>query len=195
MELCLGSHVSPIGEFMICAADAPDDPEHVDIAELAPDPTRVTHLRTKNPDLMIAVAAPTPETARTCVAAGADLLIGDHLAAVCAATGTALLCSDPEKATAAGVRPNKLIVEAPPGTPAAHLERLVQAGHAILVTPATAPQDPATIDLAAISVYAWLGARIFRVPAQAAPATREALDMIASIKGHRPPKVSRRGLV
>ena len=46
--------------------------------------------------------------------------------------------------------------------------------------------------LAATAVSAWLGARIFRVHDVAA--TRDALDMVASIRGDRQPAVSRRGL-
>lgn len=48
---------------------------------------------------------------------------------------------------------------------------------------------------AAVSVYAYLGARVFRVSEREAPAVRQALDMTASIMGRRPPAVSRRGLV
>jgi hypothetical protein len=48
--------------------------------------------------------------------------------------------------------------------------------------------------LAAVSVYAWLGVQVFRVPAEHVTAVRQALDMVASIKGTRPPTLSRRGL-
>jgi dihydropteroate synthase len=46
--------------------------------------------------------------------------------------------------------------------------------------------------LAATAVSAWLGARVFR--AHHVRATRRALDLVASVRGHRPPAVSRRGL-
>ncbi|MFI6760403.1 dihydropteroate synthase [Micromonospora sp. NPDC050417] len=46
--------------------------------------------------------------------------------------------------------------------------------------------------LAATAVSAWLGARVFR--AHQVRQTRRALDMVASIRGDRPPTVSRRGL-
>jgi dihydropteroate synthase len=46
--------------------------------------------------------------------------------------------------------------------------------------------------LAATAVSAWLGARVFR--AHQVRQTRQVLDMVASIKGDRPPAVSRRGL-
>jgi dihydropteroate synthase len=46
--------------------------------------------------------------------------------------------------------------------------------------------------LAATAVSAWLGARVFRTHDVAA--TRRVLDMVASIRGDRPPAVSRRGL-
>jgi dihydropteroate synthase len=46
--------------------------------------------------------------------------------------------------------------------------------------------------LAATAVSAWLGARVFRAH-QVRP-TRRVLDMVASIRGDRPPAVTRRGL-
>jgi hypothetical protein len=55
------------------------------------------------------------------------------------------------------------------------------------------PDDEAAL-LAAVSVYAWLGVEVFRVPARHRAAVRQALDMVASIKGTRQPTLSRRGL-
>ncbi|MFK8848907.1 dihydropteroate synthase [Streptomyces sp. Ac-502] len=46
--------------------------------------------------------------------------------------------------------------------------------------------------LATTSVSAWLGAQVYRVHEVAE--TRQVLDMVASIAGHRPPAVARRGL-
>ncbi|WP_431784206.1 dihydropteroate synthase [Streptomyces chumphonensis] len=46
--------------------------------------------------------------------------------------------------------------------------------------------------LATTAVSAWLGAQVFRVHEVAE--TRQVLDMVASIAGHRPPAVTRRGL-
>jgi len=46
--------------------------------------------------------------------------------------------------------------------------------------------------LAATAVSAWLGARVFRV--HDVRATRDVVDLVASIHGSRPPKVSHRGL-
>ncbi len=46
--------------------------------------------------------------------------------------------------------------------------------------------------LAATAVSAWLGARVFR--AHNVRETRETLDMVATIRGTRPPSVTRRGL-
>jgi dihydropteroate synthase len=46
--------------------------------------------------------------------------------------------------------------------------------------------------LAATAVSAWLGARVFR--AHQVAETRQVLDMVASIRGDRPPAVARRGL-
>ncbi|GAA2075984.1 hypothetical protein [Actinomadura alba] len=208
MELRLGSHAFSISDFIIYVADVDADamPRAAQLAEVAPDPELVTRVRTEHPDLVIAVAAPTP-IAHACVEAGAALLVGDHLTTVAAATGSGLVSSEPEHAISQGVRPDGLIVEARSVSDA---EEHVRSGHPVLVTPASAsgvgspstrvPAAPATSDtdaaaLAAVTVYAWMGARIFRVPARDAAATRESLDMIASIKGSRPPSVSRRGLV
>ncbi|MER5810822.1 dihydropteroate synthase [Streptomyces sp. NPDC002033] len=46
--------------------------------------------------------------------------------------------------------------------------------------------------LATTAVSAWLGARVYRVHEVAE--TKQVLDMVASIQGHRPPAVARRGL-
>ena len=46
--------------------------------------------------------------------------------------------------------------------------------------------------LAATAVSAWLGARVFR--AHQVRQTRRVLDMVAAIRGDRPPRVARRGL-
>jgi len=46
--------------------------------------------------------------------------------------------------------------------------------------------------LATTAVCAWLGARVFR--AHQVAATRQALDMVESLAGSRPPAVARRGL-
>ncbi|WP_062206917.1 dihydropteroate synthase [Streptomyces sp. NBRC 109706] len=46
--------------------------------------------------------------------------------------------------------------------------------------------------LATTAISAWLGARVYRVHEVAE--TRQVLEMVASIAGHRPPAVARRGL-
>ena len=46
--------------------------------------------------------------------------------------------------------------------------------------------------LATTAISAWLGARVYRVHEVAE--TKQVLDMVASIAGHRPPAVARRGL-
>jgi dihydropteroate synthase len=46
--------------------------------------------------------------------------------------------------------------------------------------------------LAATALSAWAGARVFRAH-QVRP-TRRVLDMVASVRGDRPPAVARRGL-
>jgi dihydropteroate synthase len=55
-----------------------------------------------------------------------------------------------------------------------------------------APADRLVGTLAATAVSAWLGARVYR--AHDVAATRQTLDMVASIAGTRQPAVARRGL-
>ncbi|TDC13842.1 hypothetical protein [Actinomadura bangladeshensis] len=78
--------------------------------------------------------------------------------------------------------------------PASRVERLAASGGAVLVTLETDAREPDPGLLAAASVYAWLGARYFRVPESQADGMRQVLDMVASIRGTRPPAVARRGL-
>ncbi|OEU85493.1 dihydropteroate synthase [Streptomyces abyssalis] len=53
-------------------------------------------------------------------------------------------------------------------------------------------QERLTGTLATTAVSAWLGARVYRVHEVAE--TKQVLEMVASIAGHRPPAVARRGL-
>lgn len=89
-----------------------------------------------------------------------------------------------EDAADAGYRPG-----------AARVAELVREGRPVLVRCARAgarETDPVE-ELALVSVYAWYGARVF---ATAHPrSARRALDMVASVRGERPPAVARRGLV
>ncbi|MDT0302319.1 hypothetical protein [Streptomonospora wellingtoniae] len=81
------------------------------------------------------------------------------------------------------------------------VRRLAERGRTVLVrcTPqrgsgaGAAPEDGAAAEEVALaSVYAWLGARVF---ATGRPdAVRQALDLVASVQGRRPPAVARRGL-
>lgn len=135
------------------------------------------------------------------IAPDAAPLLGDRLAAEAAATGAALVCSDPERALAAGVRADGIIVDAGTMPAATRVDERVAAGHPVLVTLAIETAQPGggteNADaglLAAAAVYAWLGARVFRTDAAAAGAVRQVLDMVASIKGTRQPTVSRRAL-
>lgn len=76
------------------------------------------------------------------------------------------------------------------------IRALVAGDRPVLVRCASAPADDsgaaAAEVIALISVYAWLGVRFFATdrPRDA----RQALDMVASIQGTRPPAVARRGL-
>ncbi len=82
------------------------------------------------------------------------------------------------------------------------LPELVETGWPVLVSLSNKDFVGETLDrpvgerltgtLAATSIAAWLGARVFR--AHNVRETRETLDMVASIRGTRPPAVTRRGL-
>ncbi|MEV5711353.1 hypothetical protein [Actinoallomurus sp. NPDC052274] len=175
MELRLGNRVIFPGAFTVMT-EGPA--EGADIAEVAADPEIVRAVRADPRAPVIAVTPSSEEQAAACVRAGADLLIGDRFAGVAAATGAALLCSAPERAV--GIRPDGVLVRV---TDPYETERLAEAGRAVFVDAA----EPAVA-----SVFAWAGARVFR--AADADAMRQVLDMVASIKGTRPPAVSRRGL-
>jgi dihydropteroate synthase len=82
------------------------------------------------------------------------------------------------------------------------LDALVDTGWPVLVALSNKDFVGETLDvpldgrlsgtLAATAVSAWLGAQVFR--AHQVRQTREVLDMVASIRGHRQPAVARRGL-
>jgi dihydropteroate synthase len=82
------------------------------------------------------------------------------------------------------------------------LDELVATGWPVLVALSNKDFIGETLDLpvdarltgtlATTAVSAWLGARVFR--AHQVRETRQVLDMVASIRGDRPPAVARRGL-
>jgi dihydropteroate synthase len=116
-----------------------------------------------------------------------------------------------DAAVAAGVAPDRLLVDPAHdfGKNTRHsleatrrLGELVETGWPVLVSLSHKDFVGETLDLpvadrgagtlATTAVCAWLGARVFR--AHDVAATRQVLDMVASIRGTRPPAVSRRGL-
>jgi dihydropteroate synthase len=116
-----------------------------------------------------------------------------------------------ERAVAAGVRPDGILVDPAHdfGKNTRHsleltrrLGELVGTGWPVLVslsrkdfvgeTLDLPPDDRLEGTLGATAVSAWLGARVFR--AHDVAATRRVLDMVAAIRGTRPPAVARRGL-
>ncbi|MFF3338853.1 dihydropteroate synthase [Streptomyces flavidovirens] len=82
------------------------------------------------------------------------------------------------------------------------LGEMVETGRPVLVSLSNKDFVGETLDrpvkervvgtLATTAVSAWLGAQVYRVHEIAE--TRQVLDMVASIAGHRPPAVARRGL-
>ncbi len=121
------------------------------------------------------------------------------------------VCGLAEAAVAAGVRPDGIIID--PGHDfgkitvqslevTRRLAELVKTGWPVLVALSNKDFIGETLDLptnqrltgtiAATAVSAWLGARIFRV--HNVVEIRQTLDMVASIRGDRPPTVARRGI-
>ncbi|MEV4823939.1 dihydropteroate synthase [Micromonospora sp. NPDC049274] len=116
-----------------------------------------------------------------------------------------------ERAVAAGVRPDGILIDPAHdfGKNTRHsleitrrLDELTATGWPVLVALSNKDFVGETLDLpvaerlegtlAATAVSAWLGARVFRAH-QVGP-TRRVLDMVASIRGDRPPTATRRGL-
>ena len=116
-----------------------------------------------------------------------------------------------ERARELGVRRDALIID--PGhdfgkstrhslIATRRLGELVETGWPVLVSLSNKDFVGETLDrplkerligtLATTAVSAWLGARVYRVHEVAE--TRQVLDMVSSIAGHRPPAVARRGL-
>jgi dihydropteroate synthase len=123
-------------------------------------------------------------------------------------TGTTHLA---DKALAAGVRPDGLLVDPTHDfgkntyhslTVTRRLAELVATGWPVLVSVSRKDFIGESLDLpvadrlpgtlAVTAVAAWQGARVFR--AHDVAATGQVLDMIATISGHRAPAVTRRGL-
>ena len=120
-------------------------------------------------------------------------------------------CGLAERARRLGVRPDGILVD--PGhdfgkntrhslEATRRLDELVATGWPVLVALSNKDFVGETLDvplqerltgtLAATAVSAWLGARVFR--AHDVAATRQTLDMVASIRGDRPPARTVRGL-
>ncbi|MEU7798364.1 dihydropteroate synthase [Micromonospora arborensis] len=116
-----------------------------------------------------------------------------------------------ERAVAAGVRPDGILIDPAHdfGKNTRHsleitrrLDELTGTGWPVLVALSNKDFIGETLDLpvperlegtlASTAVSAWLGARVFRAH-QVGP-TRRVLDMVASIRGDRPPAATRRGL-
>ncbi|RBM11857.1 dihydropteroate synthase [Streptomyces sp. PT12] len=116
-----------------------------------------------------------------------------------------------ERAVALGVRRDAVLID--PGhdfgkstrhslEATRRLDEMVVTGWPVLVSLSNKDFVGETLDapvkdrligtLATTAVSAWLGARVYRVHEVAE--TRQVLDMVTSIAGHRPPTVSRRGL-
>lgn len=86
------------------------------------------------------------------------------------------------------------VIDAGYRPPVEQVRALVGQGSPVLVrcAPADGPRSPLAETIAMVSVYAWLGVQVFATdhPREA----QQALDMVASVQGLRPPSAARRGL-
>jgi dihydropteroate synthase len=152
--------------------------EGADIVEV-PAPL-VAAVRDAYPELVIAVRTGSGEVAREACAAGADLLAGPW-AELAAELGVGVVGSLGSLAEAA--RAERVIVE-----DARPVAELVASGWPVLVS---LPDS----DLARAAVFAWQGARVFRVfPVGRVREMRRALRMVSAIRGDIPPAHAVRGL-
>jgi dihydropteroate synthase len=196
--------------------------DEVDVAEeIRRTVDTIAAVRTAFPDVVISIDTWRAEVAVEAVAAGADLLndtwsgADPALARVAAATGAGLVCSH-AGGLAPRTRPHRAafddvvadVVTTVTGLAERALEitrrlaELTDTGWPLLVALSNKDFIGETLDLpvpdrlegtlAATAVSAWLGARVFR--AHQVRQTRRVLDMVASIRGDRPPTLTRRGL-
>lgn len=134
--------------------------------------------------------------ARVAVESGADVLDSDDPGVIelAARTGTGLVCAPEaiDRARAAGVRPDGLLVRLDGPVRAAEVAARATGGPPILLD-ADAQADHPAGRSAAAAVHAWCGARVFRTtrPVEIA----DAITMVAVIRGTRQPAVTRRCLV
>jgi dihydropteroate synthase len=152
----------------------------------------IAAVREAYPELIVGVSTGRREVARQACAAGADLLRGGDLLGgdfgVAAEFGAGVVCPAALAAGAvdAGVPVERIVIEA---ENTGELAELVATGWPVLASPVT--WDLAG-SLATVAVAAWLGARVFRVPA--VRAARRALRMTSAIRGDIPPGYAVRGL-
>jgi dihydropteroate synthase len=176
----------------------------------------VAAVRAAYPDLLISVDAYRHQTARELCAAGADLINDtgegwdEQLPEVAASCGAGLVertLALAKRAVARGVDPSRVLIEPtydsgkntrPSLEVTRQLGDMVTTGWPVLVPvsrggirTAGREERPAGT-LATTAVYAWLGARVFRV--YQVTQTRQVLDMVSAIRGDRPPARAVRGL-
>jgi hypothetical protein len=136
----------------------------------------VTGVRNRQPGMFICAAGQGAEEA--------DLTWD---AAVAARTGAGLVCGSLQAALASDISRDSIVIAAAP----AQTAQLAADGWMVLVNAdGKRPDDAASVAIAA--VCAWAGARVMR--ARNVAAVRQAIDMVESIRGIRPPARSTRGL-
>ena len=118
---------------------------------------------------------------------GAEAADATWDSAVAARTGAGLLCRSAQAALASGADRDSVLIAAAP----AQVAPLVADGWAVLVNADNAGANAAAT-IAAAAASAWAGAKVVRT--RNVSAVRQALDMVESIRGTRPPARTVRGL-
>jgi dihydropteroate synthase len=207
--LAAADHAASQGADILAFGPGPERPRPGDRAR-----AELSAARQRFPDLGLAVRADSAASAAVALDAGADLLdvsqgVDPALLRLAADRGTALVCAPATlpRAVALGLARERLAVAArdvrSPGGGLAELRGLLETGSPVLVTldepahltGAAAPSDRDAGLVAAVAICAWLGVRIYRTGSlTAVRELRQTLDMVASIRGDRPPALARRAL-
>jgi hypothetical protein len=185
VDLQLRGRSVPDGPVICAVTDGPDPGAAADAA--ADAGASLVDLGPVSADVVAAVRARQPGIFVCAAGAGAETADATWDPAVAARTGAGLLCRSAEAARASGTGRGCVLIAAGP----AQVAPLAADGWAVLVdADGAGPDDVPALAVAAVS--AWAGARVVRTRKVAA--ARQAIDMVESIRGTRPPRRATRGL-
>lgn len=173
---------------MICAiADGPGSEPGAGVDAAVAAGARMVDLGSASADVVASVRARQPGIFVCATGEGAEAADATWDATAAARTGAALICGSVPAALASGAGRESILIAAAP----AQVAPLAADGWAVLVkADSTGPGGAAAVAVAAVG--AWAGARVVRTRNVAA--VRQAIDMVESIRGTRPPTRAVRGL-